>query len=365
MYAIRLSKQNRKGMTKSARTERVLGWAVSTVIFLTLLLAISAESSSPNSWQEKNSHPLVLTGSIPLPEVRGRIDHMAFDPKGRLFLSALGNNSVEILDLSAGLRSKQIPSVIRPQGVLYWPDMDKLFVGSDEGKLYIYDASTFTLLDSIDFGEDVDNLRLDAVNKQVYVGYGGKGTGAIAVVDAATNRRLPKEFKLGAHPESFQLESAGPNIYVNVPDLNEIAVINHETSAISHWKMKYESNFPMALDEPGHRLFVATRSPARLLVYDTTTGRSIAEFPCVQNSDDLFFDAARKRIYIVGGEGYIDVFQQDGNRQYHLLARTPSQLGARTAGYFGKGPKGFDLFYVAVPARASTPAEVLIYTLQD
>ncbi|MGC2197023.1 MAG: hypothetical protein WA628_20270 [Terriglobales bacterium] len=243
--------------------------------------------------------------------------------------------------------------------------MNKLFVGSDEGKLYIYEATSYHLVTSIDFGDDVDNLRYDAAGKQVYVGYGSEDAGAIGVVDATTNKRLPKEFKLGAHPESFQLETSGPNIYVNVPDLKQIAVINRNTGSISRWPVAFESNFPMGLDEDGHRLFVATRAPARLLAFETTSGRMMAALPCVQNSDDLYFDVARKRIYVAGGEGYISVFQQNDGDRYHLAARIPSQVGARTAGYFGKGRKGFDLFYVAVPARSGAAAEVLIYTLQD
>ena len=121
----------------------------------------------------------------------------------------------------------------------------------------------------------------------------------------------------------------------------------------------------MALDEANHRLFVATREPARLTVFDTSSGRMIATLPCVQNSDDLFYDSARKRIYVAGGEGYLSVFQQKDADHYEPLAKIPSALGARTAGYFGKGRKGFDVFYVAVPARAEQSAEVLIYTLQN
>ena len=337
---------------------------ITCAMLVTIGLLIGNLSAQKKPAPEKGS-PLVLTGSIPLPNVQGRIDHMSLDPKGRLFISALGNNSEEVVDLAAGTRSRSIGSIPRPQGVLYCADVNKLFVGSDEGKLYIYDGSTFDLLSSIDYGDDVDNLRYDASKKQVYVGYGSGETGAIGIVDATTNQRMPKEFKVGAHPESFQLESEGPNIYVNVPDLKQVAVINRNTGAITRWRIAFDSNFPMALDESGHRLFVATRSPARLLVFDTTSGRMISALPCVQGSDDLFFDAARKRIYVTGGEGYISVFQQDSGDRYPLAAKIPSGLGARTSGYFGKGRKGFDLFYVAVPARASAAAEVLIYTIQN
>lgn len=106
--------------------------------------------------------PLVLTGAIPLPSVHGRIDHMGFDPKGRLFISALGNNTEEVVDPSAGIRSHTITGIPKPQGVIYCAELNKLFVGSDEGKLYVYNAKSFDLITSVDFGDELDNLRYDA-----------------------------------------------------------------------------------------------------------------------------------------------------------------------------------------------------------
>jgi len=311
------------------------------------------------------TQPLVMTGAIPLPNVQGRIDHLGLDNKGHLFVSALGNNSEEVIDLGAGRVVHTISGITKPQGVVYSPDSNKLFVGSDEGKLYIYDGASFDLITSIDFGDDVDNLRYDAASKRVYVGYGDEKAGAIAVVDATTNKRSDEDFKLGAHPESFQLESSGPNIYVNLPDLKQIAVINRNTHATSRWPLTLESNFPMALDELDHRLFVVTSAPPRLAVLNTNSGHVVAVLPCAQGSDDAYYDAVRRRIYVPGGEGYVSVFQQKDGDHYGLIANVPSALGARTAGYFGKGRKGFDRFYVAVPARADRVAEVLIYTVQD
>jgi DNA-binding beta-propeller fold protein YncE len=243
--------------------------------------------------------------------------------------------------------------------------LDKLFVGSDEGKLYVYDGTSLNLVTSIDFGDDVDNLRYDVANKLVYVGYGDGDAGAIGIVDASTNKRIPEEIKLGAHPESFQLQKSGRYIYVNLPDLNQIAVINRDTHAIARWPVSLESNFPMALDEAHHRLFVGTHVPPRLAVFDTDSGHMVAALPSVQNSDDLYYDSSRRRVYVPGGEGAIDVFQQKDADHYELLARIPSALGARTAGYFGRGRKGFEVFFVAVPARIDHGAEVLLYTVQD
>jgi hypothetical protein len=186
------------------------------------------------------------------------------------------------------------------------------------------------------------------------------------MIDAATNQRLPEEYKLGGEPEAFQLEKSGPRIFVNVPDLKQIVVVDRLTKQVTRWSLNgIESNFPMALDEPDHRLFVGTHAPPRLAVFDTDSGRVVAKLPSVQDTDDLYFDSIRKRVYMPGGQGFIDVFQMSDPGHYQLLTRVPTAIGARTAGYFGKQGKGFDRFYLAVPARGGQPAEVRIYTVQD
>ena len=336
------------------------------MIYLGLMICLFAANPLMAQEISESERPLTLTGTIPLPDVQGRIDHFGFDPKGRLFISALGNNSVEVINLVSQRRVHSINGIPSPQGVVYSPETNKLFVGSEEGKLLIYDGSTFATIASIDFNGDVDNLRYDAATRRVYVGYGDDEAAAIAVVDATTNKRVGEEFKLGAHPESFQLETSGPRIFVNLPDLKQIASINRKTGAITKWPIKLEKNFPLALDEHSHRLFAVTRYPSRLLVLDAESGHEVATLPVVQDADDVYYDSERKRIYVPGGEGHISVFQQKDADHYELVAKIPTAVGARTAGYFGKmGKKGFDRFYLAVPASSARPAEVQIYTVQE
>lgn len=331
---------------------------------LALMFMCTTRLDAQKSSTPEATRPLVLTEAIPLEGVKGRFDHFG-SAGNRLFVSALGNNTVEVIDISARTVVHTITGIPNPQGVVFSLEANKLFAGSSKGKLYIYDGTSFNLIKEIDFHNDVDNLRYDAANKRVYVGYGEDETGAIGTIDATTNERLDEECKLGAHPESFQLETSGPNIYANLPDLKQIAVINRSTHTISRWPVTLQMNFPMALDEADHRLFVGTRAPARLAAFDTNSGRMIAALPCVQDTDDLYYDAARKRIYVAGGEGFINVFQQKDADHYQLLSKIPSALGARTAGYFGKGRKSADRFYLAVPARAGRGAEVWIYSVQD
>ena len=348
--------------------EQLWGWShmrfrLGAILIVAAMVAVTgaqqAQKTAPPA-------PLVMTGAIPLPNVQGRIDHFGFDPKNRLFVSALGNNTEEVIDLSAQKVVHTITGMPTPQGVAYAPEANKIFVASAKGKVYIFDGTTFELQTTIDYGGDADNLRYDPAEKRVYVGYGEDETGAIGMIDTATNKRVGEDFKVGAHPESFQLEQSGPNIYVNLPDLKQIAVVNRKTREVTRWPLKMDANFPMALDEVDHRLFVATRSPARMAVFDIASGHLVATLPCVQDSDDLYYDGARKRIYASGGEGFISVFQQKDGDSYVPLAKIPTAVGARTAGYVGKiGKKGFDRLYVAVPARAKRGAEVWIYTTQD
>jgi DNA-binding beta-propeller fold protein YncE len=309
--------------------------------------------------------PLVLTASVPLEGVKGRFDHFA-SGKGKVFVSGLGNNSVEVIDLFQGTRSHEITGVPNPQGVAFSPETNKLFVASEKGKVYIYDGDTYKQQAALDFDGGADNLRYDPATKRVYVGCGDdEKNSAIAAIDATTNKRTDEVYKLGGEPESFQLEKNGPFIYVNVPDLKQILAINRTTKEITRWPVTNLQNFPMALDEANHRIIVGTREPATISVFDTSSGKMVASVPTVQDTDDLYYSAEKKRIFVPGREGSIWVYQQNDPDHYTLLAKLPTVLGAGTAGYFGRQGKGFDRFYLAVPQGASNNAEVRIYTVQD
>src|SRR5437867_13418602 len=73
--------------------------------------------------------PLKLTQTIPLPGVEGRIDHMSVDVKGqRLFVAALGNNTVEVVDVAQGKRTRSIMGLKEPQGIAYLAELDQIIV---------------------------------------------------------------------------------------------------------------------------------------------------------------------------------------------------------------------------------------------
>src|ERR1700704_2048186 len=98
--------------------------------------------------------PLQLEEQIPVPSVAGRIDHFSADAKRkRLFVSALGNNSLEVIDVFAGKVVHSIKGLAQPQGPLYVPGLDKLYVANaEDGKVRVYDGATYKLRKTIDFG---------------------------------------------------------------------------------------------------------------------------------------------------------------------------------------------------------------------
>ena len=334
----------------------------------TLILLSSICGAAQDSLPTDETAPLVLVRIIPIPGVEGRFDHMAVDNKnGRVFASVYGNDSVEVLDTAGGKRIHSIQEgFIKPQMVAYLPDSNRIVVSSEgDGTCIILDADTYKLFDTVKFSDDADQLRYDPVAKRVYVAYGDGDESAIGVFDATTDKRLEGEFKVAAHPESFQLEEKGPKIFVNLASISQIAVIDRNTRKIINWKLEEAgTNFPMALDEAHRRLFVAARKPARLLVLDMDTGKAIASLPGAIDTDDMSYDSDRKRIYVTSGEGFIFVYQQIDPDRYQRIAKIPTAIGARTTAYTGQVGK-HNSFYLAVPARADRGAELWAYETRD
>jgi len=307
------------------------------------------------SWAQ-SVQPLRLEKTIELPDVQGRIDHMSIDVQGdRLFVSALGNNTLEVIDLKVGKRAKTIGQVKEPQGVLYVPEANRLYVANgNDGTVRVFDASSYAPVKTLDYGDDADNLRYDSAHKRIYVGY---GSGALGEIDGDGNKVA--DIKLDAHPESFQLERDSPRIYVNLPKSRKVAVVDREKHTIlATWKTDMAfANYPMALNESEHRLFVVTRMPARLLVFDTSTGKVVQKLPAVGDCDDVFYDKSRKRIYASGGDGAISVFQEQDADHYAESARITTNTGARTS-FFSPD---LDRLFLAVRRQGSQSAAIKVF----
>jgi hypothetical protein len=218
----------------------------------------------------------------------------------------------------------------------------------------------------LDFGDkaDTDNMRYDSAAGLLYVGYGDGQRGALAEVDATTFERV-REYNLGSHPESFQLEQRGPRIFVNLPDQEAIGVVDRTTGLVTKWPIAGDKNsHTLAFDETSHRLFTAALQPGQMIVVDSDSGSVIAKLPCVLGVDDLWYDATRKRVYATGA-GAIDVFQQRGVDDYVASARIAVGPGSGGTSLHLRS-RTQDGLYVSWPNMLPQGgSEVLLYYVND
>ena len=330
------------------------------------VLLLGQASAQETASQDAERMPaMTLRSRIALPEVYGRMDHYGWDSKrGILLVSALGNNTVEIIN--SWKRVHTIAGLEHPQASVYIPGVDRIVVSSQSGKLRFYDAASYTLVKTLDFGSgaNTDNMRYDPMAKRIYVAYGERHRGALAMVDAATMERVA-EFTLGSHPESFQLEQNGPRIFVNLPDQEAFGIINRETGAVTKWKIPGNiNNHTLAFDETHHRLFTAALQPGRLTVVDSDSGGVVANLPCVLGVDDLWFNSSRNRIYAPGA-GFIDVFQAEERGRYTAIAHIPVGAGAGSTSFHIK-TRTQDSLYMSWPNMLPQGgSEVLLFYVND
>jgi DNA-binding beta-propeller fold protein YncE len=324
----------------------------------TMLAALVGLLLPTPSWAA-DPPPLVLEAKIPLGTVSGRIDHFAVDADRQLlFVAELGNDSVGVVDLEKRNVVHRIPGLSEPQGVAYHAATGTLYVANaGDGSLRLFQASDFAPLGSIALGADADNIRIDSWRNRVIVGY---GKGGLAVIDPASRRKIA-DMPLDGHPESFQFDETGLRIFVNVPDALQIAALD----AVSGRKVSIlesagaSANFAMAVDADQHRVIVAFRNPARLVVFATGTGKREASLETCRDADDVFVDARRRRLYVSCGEGVINVFAQAGGG-YERVARIPTVAGARTSLFVPAN----DRLYLGVRATASEPAAIWVFRPQ-
>jgi DNA-binding beta-propeller fold protein YncE len=319
-----------------------------------LFLAIALGFSLAAYGQEK---PLALAQTITLPDVQGGFNHMSVDAEHqRLFVSAPTNKTLEIVDLSSGKPLRSLKGE-KPAAALFAPEFNQLYVTRGQS-VVVYDGKTLEVITSIDLQSNLDEMQYDPRAKELYVGCMSDGKTGIAVIAVPEGRLLGK-IALPAKPQGFAVEHDGNRIFANMPTLEQIAVLDRKNRvALQPWSLQdVQGNTPIGLDEARHRIFVGARRPARLVVIDTSTGKPVAGVDINSDTDDLFYDPNRRRIYVSCGEGFIDVVQQLEGDHYQLLARIPTVDGARTSTFSVR----LNSFFVGVPRRGDEPAEVRVF----
>ena len=288
--------------------------------------------------------PLRLVATIALPDVRGRIDHMALDAKsGHLFVAELGNGSVDDVDLKSRTVSGRISGLHEPQGVAWLPAQDEIAVASGDGTLRFYRASDRQEAARIALGDDADNLRVDRRNGNLVVGY---GSGALGVVDPSAHR-LVRSVKLPAHPEAFEL--LGSRVVVNVPDAHAIVLADIDTGQIvtTLGTGARFANYPMASDAGGSRVAVAFRLPRSVAILDAASGKTEASASICGDADDIYFRSSQ--LIVTCGSGGVELLDGPGLQRRVTVA---TQRGART----GLFDPATGRLYIAIPAGAEPAA---------
>jgi len=324
---------------------------------LAVVFATIAPQTSPQS-----APPLAEVARVELTGVGGRIDHLAWDAKHRrLWVAAMGNGSVEIVEWSeasaatppTGRVIKSLRLLAEPQGVAWLEARDEVaFTTGGDGHLHVFDAGTLAPLADLRVGGEADNVRFDAKAGVVWVGC---DEGLVAVDVAA--RKKVATVKLAGHAESFQLEPDGARIFVNVPDAQQVAVVDRvERKVVATWPIAAaRSNFPMAVDAAAGRVLVGCRSPAKLLALDAASGALKQELPIGSDVDDLFVDAAHSRVYAACGAGEITVLSRDATGTLAASTSIATVPGARTALFVPDAA----LLFLAAPARDGKPATIV------
>lgn len=322
------------------RTGALLPW-----VAIALSFTGAACASDPRSVSARDaSSPLHLEREISLPGVKGRIDHLAIDlPGKRLFVSEVGNGSVEVIDLASGRSLIRIGALNGPQGIAWLPASGEFLVACEDGTVHFYSGRDYRETATIGLGSDADDVRVDPRNGRAVVGY---GDGGLAVIDPASHRVVSRiQFK--GHPEGFAL--AAGKAWVNDPDDGAVLALDlDDGKLLARWPTGLRRyNFPMALSADDKQVVIAYRLPAAMARIDAADGAVVATQDTCGDADDVY--ALGDRVLVVCGAGAVDVLRGDGS-----TIRVKTRAGARTGLY---APE-LDTLFVAAPTRGGGPAAI-------
>lgn len=322
-----------------------------------IIILLSLQCTSGQTIDSSTDGTLGLTNSIQLPDVKGRIDHLAYNSRLQLvYVAALGNNTIEVVDLRNRQVIHSIKGLSEPQGIKYIPESNVIVVANGgNGECDVFNADSYQRITSVKLDGDADNVRYDSVAGRIYIGY---GDGGIAIIDSKTFKQVA-DIKLPGHSESFQLDNDTRKIFVNVPDAQLLVTIDIDKQTINDTRKINiaTANFPMAFDAANNRLFIGCRNPAKLLVINSETGKSIDLINLNNDTDDIFYDSFLKQIYVSCGGGFIDIIKQINPDKYEILSSVETHAGARTSLFIPE----LNQFIVAAPARSGNGAQLMIY----
>lgn len=336
---------------------------------LTTFACIMVFGSSVNA-QSQGKEPLRLVQTIPLPSVKGRIDHMDVDVKGqRLFVAGLENGTLEVVDLKAAKGTRSIPGFKAPQGIAYIPSLNKIFVASnDDGMVRVFRGDTLELINTIHLDLGCNRVAYDPHTGLLYVGYGGKVAGKdhgeVGIINAKTEKHVG-DIDVGLRAAEILMDKSGQTLFVFDNIASKIQMIDARKRAmVAAWQVSSQRPGDGAFDEASHRLLIGTRMPPTMTVMDSQTGKEIMSLPTVEGMDGVYYDAVHKRVYVSGGRdadvGYVFVYQQTDADHYEQTGKISTRTFAGTSFW---SPE-LNRYYVAAAANDKEVAAILVFEPQ-
>ena len=341
-------------------------------------VALYALLATPVSAQEKQTLRLVQT--IPLPGVNGRLDHMGVDlEQKRLFVAAVDNHTLEVIDLTGGKVLKSLGGFKDTQDALFLGgNFNKLYVSSLDGHLRIFHGETFNLVQDVKIEPDPNRLFYDPATNLVYFGYGGQNAGfdqygRVGIMQARPgagyDQLVADMIAPTSRPGHLADLAMDDNGRLLICDSRADVIYqfdSHKRELIKTWRTAGDGAADMALDRAGHRLFVGTRVPPQMTVYDSVSGKEIQTLQGPETMDGVHYDAECKRIYMTGGRwygspeassGWIYVYQQKDADHYEVISRIKTRPGSGTSLFVPQ----LNRLYVASQAIGAQRAAILVF----
>jgi DNA-binding beta-propeller fold protein YncE len=328
--------------------------------------------------QEKQT--LRLVQSIALPGVKGRLDHMGVDlEQKRLFLAAADNNTLEVIDLAGGKVLKNLGGFKDTQDALFLGgNFNKLYVSSLDGHVRVFQGETFNLVEDFKIEPDANRLFYDPATNLIYFGYGGQNAGFeqyghVGIMQASPGAGFDQLIAdmiaptvRPGHLAQIAMDEGGKLL---ICDSRADTIYQFDTrkrELVKSWPTSGDGAADLALDRARHRLFVGTRTPPQMTVYDSISGKQIQTLQGPETMDGVYYDAHFKRIYMTGGRwygspeassGWIYVYQQKDADHYELISRIKTRPGSGTSLFVPQ----LNRFYVASQAIGAQEAAILVF----
>src|SRR6202166_1259040 len=335
--------------------------AIHAATLLTVFLSVNSMAAQ---------EPLELVKNIPLPEItRGDFDHFAVDLNGnRLYVPSEVYASIEVFNLKTGEHLRSATGLVKsPHMLALMPGKKELFVAdAHDASCDVLDAADLHLLKRIALEPGPDFGVYDDASKILYLGNGGKAANAdfsyISKMSVDRKEVIDRIRVDAATLKGMRIDRQTNRLYVNMRDKNAVGVIDLGSRAVvSTWTFPgMTSNAAMGFDAGNHRLFIGSRNPGMLYVLDSSSGKLVATVKTVNISDDMTFDAARRRLIVSGADG-VDVFAQDNPDSYRLVQHVDT-FGGKTSVYV---PSLKQLYVVHTKGEQAAEAGLQIFKVND